>query len=183
LTLSATGFYNRQHDTIDYVRAASLPNSLLPAWCTANKWCAVNLSGLHFAGVESAATWTPAKRQTVQLAWTQLFGAQPPLNGLQSEYALNYPVENIHAAWTAALGHALIATNSVAVVKPYQQPGNPAWNASPYPVWNAALARDAGRIRPYLRLGNLSNTGYQEINGVARQGRSITGGISLWLGR
>lgn len=183
LLLSATGFYSRQHDTIDYARAASLPNSLLPAWCTVNAWCAVNLSGLHFAGVESSATWAPATGHKVQVAWTVLIGAQPPLNGLQSEYALNYPVENLHATWTAALGHALIVTNSVAIAKPYQQPGNPPWNANPYPVWNAALTRDAGKIRPYLRLGNLSNTGYQEINGVTMPDRSITGGVSLWLGR
>jgi len=183
LLISATGFYSRQHDAIDYVRAASLPNSLLPAWCTVNTWCAVNLSGLHFAGVESSATWTPAKGQKVQAAWTAVIGAQPPLNGLQSEYALNYPVENLHVTWTAALGYALMVTNSVAIAKPYQQPGNPPWNANPYPVWNAVLTRDAGKIRPYLRLGNLSNTGYQEINGVTMPGRSITGGISLWLGR
>jgi iron complex outermembrane receptor protein len=183
LLLSATGFYSRQHDAIDYVRAASLPNSLLPAWCTVNTWCAVNLSGLHFAGVESSATWAPAKGHQVQAAWTVLIGAQPPLNGLQSEYALNYPVENLHVTWTAALGHGLTVTNSVAIAKPYQQPGNPPWNANPYPVWNAALTRDAGKIRPYLHLGNLSNTGYQEINGVAMPGRSITGGVSLWLGR
>jgi len=183
LLISATGFYSRQHDAIDYVRAASLPNSLLPAWCTVNTWCAVNLSGLHFAGVESSATWTPAKGQKVQAAWTAVIGAQPPLNGLQSEYALNYPVENLHVTWTAALGYALMVTNSVAIAKPYQQPGNPPWNANPYPVWNAVLTRDAGKIRPYLRLGNLSNTGYQEINGFTMPGRSITGGISLWLGR
>ncbi len=183
LTLSATGFYNRQHDTIDYVRTAVLPNSLLPAWCTVNTWCALNLSGLHFAGAETSATWVPAKGQTVRVAWTQLVGAQPPLNGLQSEYALNYPVENIHAIWTVALKHDLNVTNSVAIAKPYQQPDNPPWNSTPYPVWNAALTHDSGKIRPYLRLANLSNTGYQEINGVAMQGRSITGGVSLWLGR
>ncbi len=183
LTLSATGFYNRQHDTIDYVRAATLPNSLLPSFCIANTWCAVNLSGLHFAGVEFSATWTPTKEQTIQLAWTQLVGAQPPFNGLQSEYALNYPVENIHATWTATVGHALTVANSVAIAKPYQQPGNPPWNASPYPVWNLALTHDSGKIRPYLHLANLSNTGYQEINGVAMPGRSITGGVSIWLGR
>jgi iron complex outermembrane receptor protein len=182
LTLSATGFYNRQHNTIDYVRAATLPNSLLPAFCTVNTWCAVNLSGLHFAGVESSATWAPARGQTVQVAWTQLVGAQPPLNGLESEYALNYPVENLHATWTAALGHALTVANSVAVAKPYQQPGNPPWNASPYPVWNLALTHDSGKFRPYLRLANLSNTGYQEINGIAMPGRSITGGVSIWPG-
>jgi iron complex outermembrane receptor protein len=183
LSLSATGFYNRQHDTIDYLRAASLPNSLLPADCTVNTWCAVNLSGLRFAGAEAFATWIPAKAQKVQLAWTGLIGAQPPLNGLQSEYALNYPAENLRATWTAALKHALTVTNSVAVIKPYQQPGNLPWNANPYPVWNAAVTRDAGKLRPYLRLANLSNTGYQEINGVAMPGRSITGGLSLWLGR
>ncbi len=183
LSLSATGFYSREHDTIDFVRATILPNSLLPASCPVNIWCATNLSGLHFAGVESSATWIAAKGQTVQVAWTGLIGAQPPLNGLQSEYALNYPVDNIHATWTAALGHSLTVTNAVQIAKPYQQPGQLPWNASPYPVWNASLTRDSGKLRPYLRLGNLSNTGYQEINGVAMPGRSISGGVSLWLGR
>jgi iron complex outermembrane receptor protein len=186
LTLTATGFYSRQHDTIDYVRYTSNSppsNPDLPAGCPVNTWCATNLSGLRFAGVETAAQWLPMKGQTVQIAWTQLFGAQPSLNGLESEYALNYPVVNLHAVWTATLKHSLTVTNSVAVAKPYQQPSIPAWNASPYPVWNATLARDAGKLRPYLRLANLSNTGYQEINGVNMPGRSITGGISLWLGR
>jgi iron complex outermembrane receptor protein len=185
LLISATGFYNRQHDTIDYLRyltAAPPANSVLPPSCPTDTWCAANLSGLHFAGVESSATWHAAKGQTVQLAWTQLFGAQPPLNGLESEYALNYPVENIHATWTAALWHDLEFTNSVAIAKPYQQPGNPPWNSTPYPVWNAALAQTSWKLRPYLRLANLSNTGYQEIQGVAMPGRSITGGVSIWLG-
>jgi iron complex outermembrane receptor protein len=182
LSLSATGFYNRQHDTIDYVRAASLPNSLLPAWCKVSTWCAVNLSGLRFAGAEASATWNPAKDQRVQVAWTGLDGAQPSLNGLQSEYALNYPVQNLHASWTAAAGRALAVTNSVAFVKPYQQAETTPWNTAAYPVWNLALVHDSGKIRPYLRVGNLSNTGYQEIRGVAMPGRSITGGVSLWLG-
>jgi iron complex outermembrane receptor protein len=186
LTLTATGFYSRQHDTIDYVRYTSNtpPSSPdLPAGCPVNTWCATNLNGLRFAGVETAAQWLPAKGQTFQFAWTQLLGSQPSLSGLQSEYALNYPVQNLRATWTVALKHALTVTNSVAVTKPYQQPGNPPWNAQPYPVWNAAVTRDAGKLRPYLRLANLSNTGYQEINGVAMPGRSITGGVSLWLGR
>jgi iron complex outermembrane receptor protein len=185
LTLSFTGFYNRQHDTIDYLRylSATPPhNSVFFPSCPTDTWCAVNLSGLHFAGVESSAKWIPAKGHTVQVAWTALIGTQPPLPNLQSEYALNYPVENIHSIWTITLKHDVIVTNSVAVTKVYQQPGNPPWNAAPYPVWNAAAARNAGRIRPYLRLANLSNTGYQEINGVAVQGRSIIGGLSLWLG-
>jgi iron complex outermembrane receptor protein len=172
LSISVTGFYTRQHDTIDYVRSS--PTA---------QWRAVNLSGLHFTGIESSATWVPAKSQRIQIAWTGLAGAQASLNGLQSEYALNYPVQNIHATWTASLGRALVLANAVEIAKPYQQAGIAPWNASAYPVWNAALTHDAGKIRPYLRLGNLSNTGYQQINGVAMPGRSITGGVSLWLGR
>jgi iron complex outermembrane receptor protein len=183
LVLSATGFYNRQHDTIDYVRAATLPNAYLPAGCKVDTWCAVNLNGLHFAGAESSATWIPVKSQKLQIAWTGLIGGQAPLHGLESEYALNYPVNNLRATWTAALGRALTVTNSVALTKPYQQSGVTPWNTTAYPVWNAAFTHDAGRLRPYLRLANLSNTGYQEIRGVAMPGRSIVGGVALWLGR
>ncbi len=183
LSLSATGFYNRQHGAFDYVRAASLPNPLLPAGCPVNTWCATNLNGIHFLGVETNLTWVPAKGQRIQFAWTGLAGGQDSLNGLQSEYALNYPIENLHTTWTAVFGRILTLANSVAVAKPYQQPGIPAWNASPYPVWNALLTHDRGRLRPYLRLGNLSNTGYQEIAGVPMPSRSITGGVVLSLGR
>jgi iron complex outermembrane receptor protein len=190
LSLSATGFYNRQHDTIDYVRyvsASASNNPIPPASCLidnrTDKWCAVNLSGVRFAGVESSATWLAAKGEKIKIAWTGLYGAQAYLANLQSEYALNYPVQNLRVIWTAALKFNIVATNSIALVKPYQQTGNPPWNANPYPVWDAAFTRNAGWIRPYLRMGNLSDTGYQEINGVAMPGRSITGGLSLWLGR
>jgi iron complex outermembrane receptor protein len=87
LALTATGFYSRQHDTIDYVRpdASAL-------------WQAAKLSGLHFTGVESTLTWIPARSQTARIAWTELHGAQSALNGIQSEYIFNYPVENIVAS-------------------------------------------------------------------------------------
>jgi len=164
ISLSVTGFYSRQHDTIDYVRASAN-----------DRWQAANLSGLHFTGVESSITWLPAKSQTVRIAWTALQGAQSALHGLQSEYVFNYPVQNIHASWTAALSNNFAVTNTVQLAQRYQQ--------TVYPVWNAVVSRDQGRIRPYLRLGNLSNTGYQEISGVNMPGRSITGGLALQLRR
>ena len=177
LTLSATGFYSQQHDTIDYVRSATVPNVYLPASCeinnvqVANVWCADNLNGLHFAGVESKLTWIPMKSQTVRIAWTGLHGAQSALHGLQSEYVFNYPVENIHASWSSALGHDFVLTNAVQIAQRYQQ--------TVYPVWNATLTHDAGKLRPYLRLTNLSNTGYQEIAGVNMPPRTIMGGIRI----
>jgi iron complex outermembrane receptor protein len=165
LSISVTGFYARQHDTIDYVRASA-----------ADLWHAVNLSGLHFAGVESSATWIPVKSQTIRLAWTSLYGAQSALHGLESEYVLNYPVQNAHLEWDSVLGKGFIVSDRLQVAQRYQQ--------TPYPVWDVSFAHEAAsgrwaRYRPYLRLANLSNTGYQEIQDVAMPGRSISGGVSI----
>jgi len=164
VSLSATGFYSQQHDTIDYVRANS--NDL---------WHAANLSGLHFEGAESRLTWAVSESQNVQIAWTGLHGAQSALHGLQSEYIFNYPVENVYATWTAALGHAMTIRNMVQLAQRYQQ--------SVYPVWNLWITHAAGRIQPYLRLTNLSNTGYQEIEGVQMPPREIAGGFAVQFGR
>jgi iron complex outermembrane receptor protein len=43
--------------------------------------------------------------------------------------------------------------------------------------------RDAWKVRPYLRLTNLSNTGYQEIGGVNMPPRTIMGGVAVQIGR
>ncbi len=172
--LSATGFYSQQHDTIDYVRSAT-PNPNLPAGCPANIWCADNLNGLSFAGVETSFTWIPKKSQTVRIEWTALHGAQTALHGLESEYVFNYPVENIHASWSWAMGHDIVLTNAVQLAERYQQ--------TVYPVWNATLTRDTWKVRPYLRLMNVSNTGYQEITGVNMPPRTIMGGVAVQVGR
>ncbi len=175
VTLSATGFYSQQHDTIDYVKISAGSNPYLPAGCPVNTWCADNLNGLHFAGVETSFTWIPSKSQTVRIAWTGLHGAQTALHGLESEYVFNYPVENIHASWSWAMGHDIVLTNAVQIAQRYQQ--------TVYPVWNATLTRDTGKVRPYLRGTNLSNTGYQEISGVNMPPRGIMGGVAIQVGR
>jgi len=175
LMLSATGFYSAQHDTIDYVRAATLPNPNLPASCTTpNTWCADNLNGLRFAGAEAKMTWLPAKGQSVRIAWTGLHGAQSALHGLESEYVFNYPVENIHAAWSWAMGRGFTLVNVVQLAQRYQQ--------TVYPVWNATLSHSSGWLQPYVRATNLGNTGYQEIDGVNMPPRTIMGGVALVIG-
>jgi len=50
-----------------------------------------------------------------------------------------------------------------------------------HPVWDVSASRTNGRIRPYLQFSNLSNTGYQEIPGVAMPGRTVVGGVELLL--
>jgi outer membrane cobalamin receptor len=174
LTLSFGGFYSQQHDTIDYVKTSAPHNPYVPPSCILNLWCAANLNGLRFAGAEANLQWMPARSQIVRASWTMLHGAQSALHGLQSEYVFNYPVNNLQASWTAGLGHSFTIANFVQIAQRYQQ--------TVYPVWNATLTHDAGRLRPYLRLTNLSNTGYQEISGVAMPPRVIMGGFVVQLG-
>jgi vitamin B12 transporter len=160
---SLTLFYSRQHDAIDYLR----PDPASP-------WRAANLSGLRFTGIESALSFEPHRNQTLRLAWTAISGAQSALHGQQSQYVFNYPVENARFEYTATLRASYLVRTTVDAVQRYRQ--------DPYPVWNVELAREAGRIHPWLRMANLSNTGYQEIVGVAMPGRSFTGGIDILIG-
>jgi outer membrane cobalamin receptor len=188
VSFSATGFYSRQHSTIDYIRAVIVPNPYLPPSCeingtqAADTWCASNLNGLHFSGVSTHLTWIPRPSQAIRVGWTQLIGSQNPLPGIQSEYALNYPVVNVHASWRATMKFGIAVTNDVAVARPYQQKGSAPFNANAYPVWNATVTRDRWKLRPYLRLTNLSNTGYEQIVGVTMPPRTIMGGFVVQLG-
>jgi iron complex outermembrane receptor protein len=50
-------------------------------------------------------------------------------------------------------------------------------------VWDISVARDTGRIRPYLRATNVTNTGYQEIQNVQVVGRGVIGGVEIVLSR
>ena len=159
---SLTVFYSRQHDAIDYLRANP-----------SERWHASNLTGLRFAGLEGTLTWQPVRNQTVKLGWTGISGAQAALHGLQSEYVFNYPVNNASVEWTGELAGKYLVRTGIQIAQRYHQ--------DPYPVWDTEMARERGHIQPYLRISNLSNTGYQEIAGVPMPGRSITGGIQLVL--
>jgi outer membrane cobalamin receptor len=162
--VSLTAFYSRQHDAIDYVRA----NATQP-------WAAANLVGLRFAGVETSATFQPVRNQSLVLGWTTISGAQAALHGQQSEYVFNYPVNSASFQWIGSFRSECTLRTRVQVAQRYQQ--------SPYPVWDFEAARQRGRIRPFLRAANLSNTGYEEIEGVPMPGRSFTGGVELVLAR
>ena len=48
-----------------------------------------------------------------------------------------------------------------------------------YPLWDIALSRNTSHLRPFLRILNLSNTGYQEIPQVPLQGRTIMAGAEF----
>lgn len=158
--LSSTVFYSRQHNAIDYVRTDAT-----------QKWRATNLSGLHFLGWENAFTWQRNQATRVRVSWTLLSGAQDALQGLQSKYVFNYPVNNVNLDASRTFAHGLQAQTRVGVTQRYQR--------GPYAVWDMSLARSGGRLQPYVRLSNMTNTGYQEIYGVQMPGRIVVAGMQF----
>ena len=49
----------------------------------------------------------------------------------------------------------------------------------PYGLWDAYLAYNRGRVRPFLQFSNLTSTVYEEIQGVRMPKRGIVGGVEI----
>ena len=110
----------------------------------------------------------------MQLSYTAAHSGSFP-TAFVSEYAYNYAAQNAIFGWTSVFGQ-LTAFTQLNVV---QKTGRTA-----YPLWDVTLSRNAGAVRPYLRLANLANTGYEEIVNVRMPGRTIMGGMQfIWTKR
>jgi iron complex outermembrane receptor protein len=170
LTLTAVGYRLNETNAIDYSKQALAT----PALTAAEKWQAVNVPTLDITGAETSLRIRLNSTQQLQLSYTANYSGNLPPNYI-SEYAFNYAAQNAIFSWTGQLpgawGHQLTARTQVNVVQKTTQPA--------YPLWDIDIARNTGAVRPYLRLLNLSNTGYQEIPGVPMQGRTIMGGMQL----
>ena len=158
LTLTATGFSLHQKDGIDYSK-----------YSLAAPWQANNVANFNYNGAETRLRVRLPGTQRLDLSYTAVRASSPPA-GLISEYAFNYAAQNAIFAWTGEF-HQIAAHTQVGVI---QKTGRTA-----YPLWDISLARNTGRFRPYVRLTNLSNTGYQEIPGVPMQGRTVMAGTAF----
>ena len=162
LSAQLTVFQRRDHNDIDYVKAAiSAP------------WQATNVQNLVFTGAEATVGWRIFSAQLVQLGYTGLHGSTQLPPGLISKYVFNYPSNNAVVSWLGQFRKAVAARTRLGITQRVGQ--------DPYAVWDLAISRARGRIRPYLQVSNITNTGYQEIPGVVMPGRSIAGGAELVL--
>ncbi len=155
-----TLFHRRETDGIDYVRATA-----------ADTWRAANIQRLRFTGVEAALAGRLSRLQQWELRHTSLSGARAALGGLLSRYVFNYPSSNTVASWFGTFPADLAARARLGIVRRLER--------DRYAVLDLYLARTSGRLRPYLQLANLSNSAYEEIQGVAMPGRAVAGGIEL----
>ena len=170
LTLTATAFRLQQKDAIDYSKQSLATDALT----FAEPWQAVNIQNLDITGAETTLRLRLTDTQQLQFSYTAAHAASPPPN-IISEYAYNYAAQNAIFGWTGqlpgAIGHQINAHTQVNIVQKTTQ--------TAYPLWDISLSRNTGRLRPYLRLLNLSNTGYQEIPDVPLQGRTIIAGTEF----
>jgi outer membrane cobalamin receptor len=170
LTLTATAFRLQQKDSIDYSKLALATDALT----FAEPYQAVNIQNLNITGAETTLRLRLSENQQLQFSYTAVHAASPPPN-LISEYAYNYAAQNAIFAWNgtlpSTLGHQISARTQVNIVQRTQH--------TAYPLWDISLSRNTGHLRPYLRLLNLSNTGYQEIPDVPLQGRTIIAGTEF----
>ena len=173
-SLTATGFRLQQKDSIDYSKAVLAT----PALTFAQPWQAVNVQHLNLTGAEGTLRVRLAGWQQLQFSYSAVQAGDPP-PGRISEYAFNYAAQNAIFAWTGELpgawGRQVSVRTQVNVVQKTTQKA--------YPLWDFSVSRNSGRVRPYLRLLNLSNTGYQEIPQVPMQGRTVMGGAEVYWAR
>ena len=159
-SLTVTGFRNQITDGIDYSKQS-----------LAARYQATNTGSLAFTGAETALHLRLPASQQVDVAYTGIHASRSAPPGLISAYVFNYAAESGSFAWSGIIARQVIARTQVAVVQRA--------NRTAYPLWNVAAARNTGRVRPYLRVDNLSNTSYQELPGTPEPGRSITGGLEF----
>ncbi|MGD0498867.1 MAG: TonB-dependent receptor [Bryobacteraceae bacterium] len=159
---AATLFQNRVRDGIDYVQYAA--NAI---------WMAENIQRLNLTGVEASVNVEVARNQRLTFSYTGIHGAQATLGGVNSRYLFSFPSQNGVATWEGALPRGIVARTRVGVLQRYA--------ASSYALWDASAAYHRSRLHPYIQLSNITNTGYQQIQGVIMSGRTYLAGCEMVL--
>ncbi len=158
LKFDLTGFQLRQQNVIDYVQF--FPGDLFHA---------ENLQRITFTGVETSVEVRISDAQRLTVAYTGLHGAQHALNGMSSRYVFNYPIDHGVVGWQGSLPCRILSRVNVKAVHRFDR--------DPYALLDVAFAREFGNLVTRLSLSNITDTKYQEIQGVAMPGRAVLFGV------
>jgi iron complex outermembrane receptor protein len=170
MVVEADVFHRRDRNVIDYVRSdPSLP------------YVAENIQNLNFTGAEVSLRWQLPRQQRVELSYTGLQGRAAALNGLQSKYAFNYPINAGVATWWGKLPGGFDSRFRAAALQQRvtNQTNLQLFDSTAYPLVEWTVGREFRYVTPYVQLTNLTDTKYQEIPGVPMQGRGVIAGMEL----
>jgi iron complex outermembrane recepter protein len=159
---SITLFQRRETDDIDYYRVSS-----------DDLWQAVNIDSLNFTGVESSVRYAVSPSQTLDFSYSWLQGNEDTIPIGETKYAFFYPVHSGIAAWQGRVGKHITLRTRLGVLDRRSE--------GAYALVDVDAAYTRGNIHPFLRLSNLTNTSYEEIQGVAMPGRTLIAGVELVL--
>lgn len=160
LRAEVTVFRRNETDGIDYVRNSP-----------ADIWRATNFQHLAFTGVEASVQRQFGTAGTLALQYTGIRGIADAVSGAFSKYAFNYPIHSGLVSCQGFLPGHILARTRVGVLERFAR--------DPYAVVDVYVASTRGRFHPFIQLTNLTDTGYQEIFGVAMPGRGIVGGVEF----
>jgi iron complex outermembrane receptor protein len=155
-----TLFERREHNGIDYYSTS-----------IDGPWQALNIDSLKFTGVESSLRLVLPRSQTLDLRYDWLLGVEDTVPIGYTKYAFNYPSDSAVVAWQASLPGGIVARSRLSVLNRRSR--------DPYALWDLYLARSRGKVHPFIRVANLTNTAYQEILGVPMPGREATIGAEI----
>ena len=160
LRAALTLFQRREHNGIDYYSTS-----------IDGPWQALNIDNLKFTGVESSLRLLLTRSQTLDLRYNWLLGVQDTVPIGYTKYAFNYPSDSAVVAWQASLPRGIVARSRLAVLNRRAR--------DPYALWDLYLARSLGKVHPFIRVANITNTAYQEILGVPMPGREAMIGAEI----
>jgi len=149
---AVTVFQRREHNDIDYYSTS--PDG---------PWQALNIDNLRFTGVESSLRLALPHSQNVDLLYNWMLGVEDTVPIGYTKYLFNYPSNYAVVAWQGNLSHGMVARSRLGVLNRRE--------SSPYALWDVSLARARGRLQPFVRVANITNTSYEEIRGVVMPGR------------
>lgn len=157
-----TVFQRRLQDGIDYYRSS--PTDI---------WRALNIQNLRFTGVEAALHLAPSRWQAFDFRYTWLEGTQDTIPLGATKYTFNYPTNSGVMTWQANPKGTFVVRTRVGVLD--QRARNT------YVLWDLYAAISRGKVHPFLQFSNLTNTSYQEIQGVPMPSRTAIGGVDVVL--
>ncbi|HEX3743216.1 MAG TPA: TonB-dependent receptor [Bryobacteraceae bacterium] len=157
-----TVFERRERDDIDYYRTS--PNAL---------WQAVNIDALNFTGVTGGIRFAISNGQSLDLHYSWLRGAEDSIPIGETKYAFYYPRHSAVASWQGTLAQHVVLRTHLGVLDRLSE--------GAYALLDIDAAYTRGIVHPFLRLSNMTNTSYEEVQGVVMPGRSIIGGVELVL--
>jgi len=124
-------------------------------------------------GIVSSLRFAASRAQSLDFRYSWLQGSEDTIPIGETKYTFYYPLHSGVVAWQASLAGRVTLRARLGILDRRQE--------GTYALADVDVAYTRGSVHPFLRLSNLTNTSYEEIQGVVMPGRTVIGGVELVL--